>query len=347
MPVERRGGWRLLAKLWCAGVAAAIAFLCWAITGNPERHAFTAMLQYLPYLSYLVPALLALLASLWLGWKWRIVAAASVALSLTVLMGLATGSPDEGHGHLRFMTYNAKTMYAAQRRNGLGELAQEIITNDPDVLVMQDSNQMAFIKQDMPEVFKAMVGERQVFTMGQYMLASRVPFRDCRVGQIPIDQDPHTYLHCKLTAHGKEVDLVTVHFMTPRMGLNAVRQEGLEGLDGWQDNMLGRLQQARQLAADLGRMKGPRIVAGDLNAPERSAVVQMLLQTGLRDAWSSSSMGYGYTYGHALGKGLGLSFLRIDHVLVSDDIGVARAYVGGHVASEHSPVIVDLRMNRD
>lgn len=347
MSAERRRGWRPLARLWCAGVAAAVVFLCWAVTGNPERHAFTAMLQYLPYLAYLVPAGLALLVSLWLGWPWRLLSMVSVALSLTVLMGLSLGSPDEGRGHVRFMTYNAKTMYATQRRNGLGELAQEIITHDPDVLVMQDANQMAFIRNEMPDVFKAIVGGRTVYIMGQYMLASRLPFYNCKAGGIPIDDEPHTYLHCKLKAHGKEIDLVNVHFMTPRAGLNAVRSEGLEGLGGWQDNMLGRLQQARRLAADLSRMKGPRIVAGDLNAPERSAVVRMLLETGMRDAWSSASKGYGYTYGHALNKGLGLSFLRIDHVLVSDDIGVARAYVGGHVASEHSPVIVDLRINRD
>jgi vancomycin resistance protein VanJ len=344
MPVKR-GRWRTLAKLWCAAVLSGIVFLCWATTGNPERHSITAMLQYLPYPLYLAPAGLALVLSLGLGWGWRLLAGASVTLALTVLMGLTWGSPDEGHGHVRFMTYNAKTMYAAARRNGLGELAQEIMEHDPDVLVMQDSNQMGFIKESNPEVFRTIVGKRKVFMMGQYLVASRLPLKDCRTGLIPFRDNLHTYLHCVLQAHGKEVDLVTVHFLTPRLGLNAVRHEGMEGLDDWRGNMLDRLSQSRQLAADLGRMTRSRIVAGDLNAPERSTVVQMLLQTGLRDAWSSASKGYGYTHGHSLK--LGIPLLRIDHVLVSDDIGVARAYVGGHEASEHSPVIADLRMHRD
>lgn len=345
MPADR-STWRAgVAKAWCAVVALGVAYLCWATTGNPERHAATALLQYLPYPLYLGPAVLAAVASIWLGWRWRIVALASVALVLTVVMGLAVGTADEGHGHLRFMTYNAKTMYAVGRRNGLGELAQEILTQDPDVLVMQDAGDISFIRRDKPELFAALFGERQVHQHGQYLMASRFPFRDCKVGRVPIKGRPHSYLHCVVEAHGKAIDVITVHFLTPRMGLNAVRHQGLDGLDDWQANMLDRLTQARQLSSDVGRIAGPRIVAGDLNAPERSAVVQMLLDTGLRDVWSSAGVGYGFTHGHSLPPGI--PFLRIDHVLVSDDIGVARVWVGGHVASEHSPVIADLRLHRD
>lgn len=108
--------------------------------------------------------------------------------------------------------------------------------------------------------------------------------------------------------------------------------------------MNDRLVQSGLLAEHLRQMKRPRIVAGDLNAPETSAVVKTLLHTGLRDAFSSAGVGYGYTHGHALK--LGMSFLRIDHVLVSDDIGVVQTEVGGAVASEHRPVIADLLLVR-
>ena len=42
----------------------------------------------------------------------------------------------------------------------------------------------------------------------------------------------------------------------------------------------------------------------------------------------------------------GISFLRIDHILVDQSIGVARAYVGGKEASPHRPVVADLLLNR-
>ncbi len=73
-------------------------------------------------------------------------------------------------------------------------------------------------------------------------------------------------------------------------------------------------------------------------------VVRNLLYTGLRDAFSSAAFGYGYTHGHSLR--FGLSFNRIDHILVSDDIGVGDAIVGGRKGSEHRPVIADLWLKR-
>ena len=109
-------------------------------------------------------------------------------------------------------------------------------------------------------------------------------------------------------------------------------------------NMLARLEQAGLLAEHLRLMSGPTVLGGDLNAPEASAVVQTLLNTGLRDAFSAAGSGYGYTHGHHLLRGL--SFLRIDHILVSKDIGVSDAFAGGREASQHRPVIADLWVHR-
>lgn len=71
-------------------------------------------------------------------------------------------------------------------------------------------------------------------------------------------------------------------------------------------------------------------------------VVQGLLDTGLRNAFSTSGTGFGYTYGHSLWPGI--SFVGIDHVLVSLEIGIADCFVGGERGSTHRPVIADLAM---
>jgi endonuclease/exonuclease/phosphatase (EEP) superfamily protein YafD len=91
--------------------------------------------------------------------------------------------------------------------------------------------------------------------------------------------------------------------------------------------------------------KRPVVLMGDLNAPEHSPVVGHLLSTGLRDAFSAAGVGYGYTHGHSLRPHI--SFVRIDHVLVSPRFGVADTYVGGKDASEHRPVITDLWLQRE
>jgi endonuclease/exonuclease/phosphatase (EEP) superfamily protein YafD len=44
---------------------------------------------------------------------------------------------------------------------------------------------------------------------------------------------------------------------------------------------------------------------------------------------------------------LSISFLRIDHILVSPEIGVVDAFAGGKEGSEHRPVIADLLLRRD
>lgn len=335
---------RVAARAWIALTSLVIGLTSLAFAYNPDRYELVAYLQYLPYPAYLLPAVAALIFSARLSWYWRGLSALSLLLVLTVIMGLCVGSPDEGYGRVRFMTYNVKAHLAVVEANGLGELTNEILNDDPDVLVMQDAGGLMGVKRRQPAVFDALVGQREVYAFGQYVVASRLPMKDCTPGWIPYRDQRHSFVHCVLTAHGKEIDLVTVHFLTPREGLNAVRHEGLTGLQDWRSNMLDRMNQSRGLAEQVGQMKRPRIVAGDLNAPERSGVVQNLLQTGLRDAYSSSSWGYGFTHGHSLKPGI--SFLRIDHVLVSDDIGVARAFAGGSKGSQHRPVVVDLQMTR-
>ena len=70
--------------------------------------------------------------------------------------------------------------------------------------------------------------------------------------------------------------------------------------------------------------------------------MQALFAIGLRDAFATAGRGWGHTYGHRMRPRF--SFLRIDHVLVSDDVEVVRAFTGGKDASDHRPVIADLRL---
>lgn len=344
--MRRAGGWWVrLCQAAVLLVAVGVGFLWFNLSATPERRPLLALMQYLPYPVYLGPAAVALGLSFYLGWFWRALSAVSLIVVLTAIMGLCVGQADEGHDRIRFMTYNAKTFYAAARPNGYYELAMEVLQHDPDVLVMQDANEMGDMKQYQPERFRAIVGDRHTYLYEQYVVASRFPIKECGPGWIPYNKRMHSFVHCVIEAHGQEVDVVTVHFVTPRQGLNATRFEGRKGLKVWGENVSNRMSQSALMVEQLRHYKPrPRIVAGDLNAPESSEVVKLLLNTGLRDVYSSAGWGYGYTHGHSLK--LGISLLRIDHILVSDSIGVASAEVGGKTASEHRPVIADLLLVR-
>ncbi len=90
------------------------------------------------------------------------------------------------------------------------------------------------------------------------------------------------------------------------------------------------------LADAIAASPRPTIVAGDLNAtPWCAPLERFLAATGLRD----SSLGIGY---HATWPAvLGAAGIPIDHVLISNDIGVAAKRVVGDVGSDHLPIAVD------
>lgn len=307
-----------------------------------EHHWATAALLYLPYVLLLAPALLALGLSFRLTVAWRAASAVGVGLVLSYGMGfeLPAGAED-GHTRLRVMTYNIKGYIAFDDPINLRLISLELARHDPDVLMMQDARQVGRLT---PADRNALIGNRILHIFGQYAIASRHPLRECATGSIAFRGIPHTYASCVLSVGGRDIDLITAHLLTPRDGLNALREEGLAGIAEWKQNVADRREQAEALADAVRRRARPTILAGDLNAPARSLVMERLRDAGLHDAFSSAGFGYGYTYGHSLRPGW--TFLRIDHIMVSPEIGVVDAFTGASPASPHLAVIADLHLDR-
>ena len=337
-PLPRPRLHRLFAALVVAGLALVTA-LALGFRYGGESMWWLEIARYVPFPLYLVPAL-GLVACAWpLGWRWRALSILAPAIVATELMGLALGSPDDGGGRLRLMTYNVKAYLAQASPDGYAKLAREIASQDADVIVMQDANPMS-TDTTLPDPIRAALQGREVYRADQYIVASRHPLSHCALGDMSAPDEEDHFVHCTLSVAGRDIDLFTAHLVSPREGLNAARGKAAGGLREWEDNFHARLAEAGRLAAAVGPGSRPTILAGDLNADERSPVVRRLLATGLRDAFSSASIGYGYTLGHALKPGF--SFLRIDHVLVSHDIGAVECTPGGREASQHRPVVCDL-----
>jgi endonuclease/exonuclease/phosphatase (EEP) superfamily protein YafD len=313
----------------------------WALlVAGPERFWLAGAYLYLPYWIALLPLSVAASLAWPLGWRWRGIGAATLLVYLWPVMGFSLGSADEGVGRVRLMTYNIKS-YLVGTANGFDGVIAEIQEHDPDILVMQDGAMFENADTHQSPVMRRLVGTRNLYVFGQYIVASRFPMRGCGFGSIAYDDHPHTYVHCIVTVYGRDIDLYTAHFLSPRDGLNALRERGVEGYDEWLANARHRVVQAERLAQVLTARRRSAIVAGDLNAPGQSVAIRTLLDAGLRDAFSSAGWGYGYTHGHSLKPRL-FSTIRIDHILASRDIGVADCFVGGKEGSEHRPVIADL-----
>ena len=220
-----------LARLAVISTALPAVLLSVAYTSGVVSTWWLELLQYLPFPGFLVPAVLAFGLSFKLGRGWRLVAAITLVLVLTVLMGGVAGSADKGSGHVRMMTYNIKAYLAGHAAGAFAPLVREVAMQDPDILVMQDADQLTDQREQLPDTASPIFQGRQVFAFGQYLVVSRFPLRDCQGGQIPYRGEPHTYVRCVVTAQGVDVDLVTVHFKSPRDGLNATRFERSDGVD--------------------------------------------------------------------------------------------------------------------
>lgn len=304
------------------------------------------LLRFVPFPVYSVPALVALVASVWLRWPWRLAAAACVALVLVGVMDLNWGRADTGQQPFRLMTWNVKAFHHTRTPERDQRIAMELLEHSPDVLVMQDAVDLTRPGESLPESIALALRGYTLFRHGEYLIASRLPLTQCRAQPMPVRDEQRDFVRCVLRAGDTDIDLVTAHLLSPREGLNAARHEWFDGgLEDWEQNYSDRFAQATTLVRHLAGNPRPMIVAGDLNAAESSPVVQALKDIGLRDAFASAGRGYGYTHGHSLKPRF--SFLRIDHVLVSREIGVREAFAGGREASEHRPVIADLLARRD
>jgi endonuclease/exonuclease/phosphatase family metal-dependent hydrolase len=317
----------------------------WAVFHHAAASAWWAeLLRFLPYPAYLAPALLAMVASWWLRWPWRAAALASVVCVLLGVMDFRWGSPDPGTGSFRLMTWNAKAYRHTASPERDHRIALELLEHDADVIVLQDADDYARPGATLPEPVALALRGRTIYTHDEYVVASRLPLSDCRPHPMPVTDGMRYFVHCTLRVGAIDVDLVTAHLLSPRAGLNAARHEWFDGgLSDWQQNYRDRLRQVDALMRHLAGTQRPLILAGDLNAVEASPVVRALEGLGLRDAFARAGRGFGYTHGHSLRPRF--SFLRIDHVLVNPRIGVANCQVGGRDASEHRPVIADLRFS--
>jgi endonuclease/exonuclease/phosphatase (EEP) superfamily protein YafD len=123
--------------------------------------------------------------------------------------------------------------------------------------------------------------------------------------------------------HGREIRLFNVHIKAPSRR---------RWVDLWR-------RQFSALAEAVVGEKRPLIVAGDFNATYGHEPFRRLLATGLRDAHVEAGKGLAASWPRGR---LVPPFWRLDHVLVSPDLGVVDAWVGNGRGSDHRPVGAEL-----
>jgi endonuclease/exonuclease/phosphatase (EEP) superfamily protein YafD len=268
------------------------------------------------------PALVALGIGLWQRRRpLAVVSAATAAAHLcSALSGL--GAPVRGPspaGTLPALRLFSANVYHANP--DLGRIGQEIRAAAPDVVALQevDSDGAARLQRSgVLARFPYAVTDLRKSPSG-IGLWSHLPVADSQV------QDVHGMAVIKATilVGSRRLRLYSVHTVAP-LGDDRVR---------WQ-------AQLRWVEEEIRRERGPLVVAGDFNATRYHHSFRRLLSERLGDAHERRGRGWATTWPR--NRWPLPPLLRLDHVLISPDIGVRSIKEGLGQGSDHRPIIAEL-----
>ena len=267
------------------------------------------------------PALLAFGIGLWQHRRALTVVSVATAgiLLFTALPGLGVPAgarpPAEGPATLRVFSAN---VYDANP--DVGRIAEEIEAAAPDLLALQEVNPDGAAALRRSGVL-ARFPYRRAETRGGASgigLWSRFPLAEIQVhhvGGMPL-------IRATIILGGRRLRFYTVHTVAP-LGDDRPR---------WR-------AQLRWIDEALRREDGPLVVAGDFNATRYHRSFRRLLSDRLVDAHERRGRGWATTWpsGYWLPP-----LMRLDHVLVSPDIGVRSVLEGLGHGSDHRPIIAEL-----
>lgn len=139
---------------------------------------------------------------------------------------------------------------------------------------------------------------------------------------------------------GKDIQLVCCHLASNEFNVakKAIREKGVGHFwDNLNKGYLFREIEANSIVEALDKSM-PTILMGDLNDINGSTTLSILKNAGLKDAWWESGCGSGHTY---YKQGL---YFRLDHIMTSEDIDVLDVNVPHCQASDHYPIVAELKI---
>jgi endonuclease/exonuclease/phosphatase (EEP) superfamily protein YafD len=218
---------------------------------------------------------------------------------------------------------------------GLAEVAARLprllAVSAPDLLAIQEC-----APEVVPELFAA--GGYRVHRSLSTCLVSRWPIAS--VAEQPSetirDAGGSGYVtRYRIDGPVGSFDLTNVHLDTPRDGFEAMLRGDSNGPSLIKRGILLREIESRRARRWADQGAGPRLVAGDFNTPEESAIFRTYWGD-LTEAFDRAGVGFGFT------RYNGWIQVRIDHVLSDSGFQVVRAEVLPDYGSDHRPLMADL-----
>jgi len=130
------------------------------------------------------------------------------------------------------------------------------------------------------------------------------------------------------------INFFNMHLDTPRLGIEAIMDNGLGGL-----SEIKRVTELREKESGIVlqwiMLNKMVLAAGDFNMPEANPIYRKYWSS-FTNAFSKTGFGFGYT------KYTRWHGIRIDHLLCDGDWRVVHAEAGPDIGSDHRPVVADV-----
>lgn len=300
-----------------------------------EQWWFSTVITYMPRPLLLAPVLVLFpLAALWSRRALAMILLATVLvlgplMDLRVPWGRVLDPTPVSEDVLRLVSCNV-----AEFRFDWTELLNEIVSYDPDIIVIQEST------PQIPENFRNKFRDWHCVETGPHWVAAKVPVKALETCRSEAT-GRQTAVRYQIDSGFGPVVLCNVHTISIRRALQDMDLSGV--LDGSARRAMAELTSLRDAEAKEtnrfvrdGGSGGPLIVVGDFNMTSTSSLYEEHW-SDLRNAFDCAGLGYGYTAPCVVrgsSKGI-LPWLRIDHVLVNGDWDVLECEVGQQPGSDH------------
>jgi endonuclease/exonuclease/phosphatase family metal-dependent hydrolase len=258
-----------------------------------------------------------------------VILSSSWACATPAQFGPRTSAPPDAT-LLRVMTYNIKSA-----TRGMDGVAEVIRDTAPDIVALQEVDcrsrragrldQAAVLSEKTGLPYHAHFRTRDVFG-GAYGLAllSRFPVEALEQYPLPMSNggEPRTVVHALLKVAGREVSVYITHLVHPPFRNHI------------------RVRQGEFISGLLARDPRPKLLMGDFNDGPDSDTVR-LLRRQMKDVFDASGSGWAGTFQLPLPF---LPSIRLDYVLASDAFIPLRSRVLRVEASDHYPVVAEVRL---
>ena len=305
-----------------------------AIMAFVRRSAWAALIVFAPKALLALPSLVIVPALLLKGpRRWLLVQALALALVIGPLMGFHVRWPYPARSSVRLLTWNV--WFGAGDSAAIDASVREA---KADIVLFQAA------ASGPDSALRRLEGFHYLHE-DQFALASRWPVRVTGKGTLVSAQLHRPWVRFAIDSPIGVLEVISVHPHSPR-GVLLPRRGGLSqvlragpfadpgGTLAFLAQQLAEIDSAARSASPL------LVVAGDFNAPERSALLRGLF-SGMEDAFDVAGNGFGYTFPVHRPW---VPWLRLDRILYGPALRAVHAEVTGRRGSDHAAVVVDFAL---